>query len=131
MTDLVPESSQIFECDVCDYSTTRNSQYMRHLTTAKHSRMTNNDKNVPNSSVHICHCGRSYKYRQGLFSHRKRCDAYNQTMPESTSTSISLLPHFDAALVIELLKQNQEFKDIMLEQSRQIAEIILNHSISV
>jgi hypothetical protein len=31
-------------------------------------------------------------------------------------------PHFDTALVIELLKQNQEFKALMLEQSKQLAE---------
>jgi len=29
---------------------------------------------------------------------------------------------FDTALVIELLKQNQEFKALMLEQSKQLAE---------
>jgi hypothetical protein len=32
------------------------------------------------------------------------------------------VPQFDAALVIELLKQNQEFKALMLEQSKQLAE---------
>ena len=31
-------------------------------------------------------------------------------------------PQFDAILVIELLKQNQEFKALMLEQSKQLAE---------
>jgi hypothetical protein len=35
---------------------------------------------------------------------------------------IDAVPQFDAALVIELLKQNQEFKALMLEQSKQLAE---------
>ncbi len=123
MTDLVPFSSLKFECKICDYSTCRSSQYTRHLTTAKHVRMTSDDKNVPNSSAHICHCGKEYKYRQGLFSHRKTCDASDQNPTISTpTTSADNVPQFDAALVIELLKQNQEFKALMLEQSKQLAE---------
>ena len=123
MTDLVPKSSHTFECKVCNYSTSRNSQYVRHITTSKHIRMTKNDQNVQNSSAHICHCGKSYKYRQGLFSHRKQCNLSNQTMPDTTVTSIPLPPHFDAALVLELLKQNQEFKDLIIEQNKQMLEL--------
>jgi hypothetical protein len=36
--------------------------------------------------------------------------------------AVDNVPHFDTALVIELLKQNQEFKALMLEQSKQLAE---------
>ncbi len=123
MTDLVPFSSLKFECKICDYCTSRSSQYTRHLTTAKHVRMTADVKNVPNSSAHICDCGKEYKYRQGLFSHRKKCDASCPTPHISTPVpSVDNVPHFDAALVIELLKQNQEFKALMLEQSKQLAE---------
>jgi hypothetical protein len=123
MTDLVPFSSLKLECKICDYCTSRSSQYTRHLTTAKHIRMTSDAKNVQISSAYICDCGKEYKYRQGLFSHRKKCDASCQNQLAATnSTSSDNVPQFDAALVIELLKQNQEFKAIMLEQSKQLAE---------
>jgi hypothetical protein len=126
MTDLVPKSSQLFECKLCDYTTSRNSQYVRHMTTAKHIKMTNDARNVPKSSSHICECGRSYKYRQGLFSHRNRCDTSSQptTDPSAVATDTQPLPpHFDAALVIELLKQNQQFKDLIIEQNKQMLEL--------
>lgn len=123
MTDLVQVSSQKFECKICHYSTSRSSQYTRHITTAKHIQMTSNDKQVPNSSKYICHCGNKYKYRQGLFSHRKKCDASCQNQSTvSLTPATDPIPAFDAALVIELLKQNQEFKALMLEQSKQLAE---------
>ena len=123
MTDLVPFSSLKLECKICDYYTSRSSQYTRHLTTAKHIRMTSDAKNVQNSSAYICDCGKEYKYRQGLFSHRKKCDASCQNQLAATnSTASDNVPHFDTALVIELLKQNQEFKALMLEQSKQLAE---------
>ena len=82
-------------------------------------------RNIPTSSSHICECGKSYKYRQGLFSHRKRCDTSSQTTTDTSAVATDtqpLPPHFDAALVIELLKQNQEFNTIMLEQSKQLVE---------
>jgi hypothetical protein len=85
--------------------------------------MTTDAKNVQNSSAYTCDCGKEYKYRQGLFSHRKKCDASCQNQLSATnSTASDNVPQFDAALVIELLKQNQEFKSIMLEQSKQLAE---------
>ena len=123
MTDLVPFSSIKFECKICDYCTSRCSQYTRHLTTAKHVRMTSDVKNVPNSSTHICDCGKEYKYRQGLFSHRKKCDAScTKPLVLTPVPSVDNVPVFDTALMIELLKQNQEFKALMLEQSKQLAE---------
>jgi hypothetical protein len=85
--------------------------------------MTSDAKNVQISSAYVCDCGKEYKYRQGLFSHRKKCDASCQNQSTTTPTpTADTAPHFDTALVIELLKQNQEFKSLMLEQSKQLAE---------
>ena len=110
-----------FECKNCNYTTIRHSQYTRHLTTAKHVRMTADVKNVQNSSTHICDCGKEYKYRQGLFSHRKKCDSSGPAISMPVPATDAVTP-VDTALVIELLKQNQEFKTLMLEQSKQMAE---------
>jgi hypothetical protein len=35
-TNLVQKSSKIFICELCNYNTSRFSQYERHITTAKH-----------------------------------------------------------------------------------------------
>jgi hypothetical protein len=40
----------------------------------------------------------------------------------NTYSTQPLQPPVDASLVLELLKQNQEFKEIMLEQSKQLTE---------
>jgi len=77
MTSNDKESSEKvpkFECKFCNYITIRESQYTRHLMTRKHKMMTDSDIKVPKSSaLHICICGKSYKYRQGLSQHRKKC----------------------------------------------------------
>ena len=122
MTDLVPFSSLKLECKICDYYTSRSSQYARHITTAKHIRMTTDAKNVQNSSAYTCDCGKEYKYRQGLFSHRKKCYASFQNQLALTPPTAETVPQFDAALVLELLKQNQEFKELIAEQNKQMIE---------
>ena len=46
-TDLVPKSSAIYECKICDYLTSRHSQYNRHILTLKHINATNSNKYKP------------------------------------------------------------------------------------
>ena len=80
MTDfLVPKSSKFFYCEHCDYITCRKSQYNRHLLTSKHKKKANTDHIltdlVPKSSTgeYICECGKLYKHKQSLFTHKKKC----------------------------------------------------------
>ena len=70
--NLVPKKFNKFYCKNCDYSTCRQSQYERHLNTAKHKMVTNGTNLVPNDNTkHICSCGKEFKYRQGLSRHKK------------------------------------------------------------
>ena len=71
MTSSVPDSSKsskIFYCECCEYSTSRKSQYDRHLTTLKHKNkeMVQNGSNgsikVPNE-IYECVCGKKYKFK--------------------------------------------------------------------
>ena len=55
---IVQKSSKKFVCTCCDYSTSRKSQYSRHLLTAKHVNRVNDSKmivkkfqEVPNKKV--------------------------------------------------------------------------------
>ena len=43
---IVPKSSKKFVCACCDYSTSRKSQYSRHLLTAKHLNRVNDSKMI-------------------------------------------------------------------------------------
>jgi len=149
ISNLVPKSSACFKCESCDYTTCRNSQYTRHLLTAKHIRITNLAKKVP--PTYECKCGKKYKYQPGLSKHKRSCnDVINiqnefiQTKSEeidtnSINTSHSLRPiilandyvntivepvHLsDNSLIMELIKQNQEFKEMMIEQNKTMMEL--------
>ena len=125
---LVPKSSAKFICYTCDYTTSRESQYIRHLSTAKHKKITNGNILIPKSSgTLICkYCEKSFKYRSGVSRHQQKCskNPYNQKQlqePEKKST--------DSEMVIELLKQNQELQKKLIESVNLGGSHIENQSI--
>ena len=75
--------------------------------------MTHDEKITPkNAKCFQCECGKEYKHRQGLWSHKKRCK--------------KALPIVDASnnIIIELLKQNHEFKELIVEQNKQMIAMV-------
>lgn len=75
-----------YYCVFCDYYTCRKGNMSEHLMTAKHRRMTQEDKNQQNPAFpantkntkqiqcdFVCECGKIYRHRQGLWKHRKTC----------------------------------------------------------
>ena len=110
MTDIFgSESSKFFECKKCDYLTYRMSQYNRHILTAKHQNtdkiLTNTDNFGSESSLpyFTCCCGKKYKHRQSLFNHKKKCNKIQDVDSKNND------------LVEYLMKENSEFKNIILE----------------
>jgi hypothetical protein len=64
-----------FVCLKCDFICSKKGDYNRHLTTRKHKNMENpyinEKKNI--TPEYICECGKVYKHRQTLHSHKKKC----------------------------------------------------------
>jgi len=121
---LVPKSSKTFVCSSCDYITSRESQYIRHLSTAKHQKITNGNNNVP---LTCKICSQTFKYRSGLSRHNKKCGVSAPKQVETnTNTNNIDISKSDILMILqqnqELLTSNQEFKELMIEQSKQIQE---------
>ncbi len=119
----MPKNAELYICKPCDFKCSKMSNYKSHILTAKHKMMTNDDKNddkkMPKNaaalleSQFVCECGKRYKYRQGLSVHRKKC-SYEE--PKNIITSNEIPEKLDTATVISLIKQNEEFKQLMVEQ---------------
>ena len=114
--------SSKFNCEICDYNTSKKFDYDKHLMTSKHQNGDNGDKNSDNFSTkitknHICDCGKSYKHRQGLSYHKKKCFIYNEEIPEgkittsSSESEIKILTN----LVLDVVKQNQELTNKIVD----------------
>jgi len=65
---------QNFHCIICNYDTCRQSQYDRHILTAKHKILMN--PNAANEKAPIsltCKCGKTYLHMSSLCKHKKTC----------------------------------------------------------
>ena len=99
-----------FNCDCCDYNTSRKSSYDKHLLTFKHCKYTKINQNQPKScekvaqaNIFICdQCNRNYKDKSGLWRHKKRCNCETQ---EDGLT--------DKELIMMLIKQNSELMNVI------------------
>ena len=109
--------SSNYECKQCEYTTCRKSQYDRHLNTAKHKIRTNgtNRTDLVHNNKFECECGKIYTARNSFWYHKQKCKGVEQEQPQ-------VAPPVDSSLVIELLKQNQEFKELMIEQHKRMTE---------
>jgi len=113
-TFLVPKSSNIFSCDKCHYNTSRKSQYDRHVLTPKHinrSQILQNTTNlVPKVPEFICNsCNKIYKHHSSLYNHKKKCLVDDKSCNNSKTTDNK------DELINYLIKENQEFKNLILE----------------
>ena len=112
MNKKVPKSDDNnYICINCHYSTSRKSQYERHIMTAKHLKNTNTtnmELNTTKKSSYTCQCGKIYNHRASLFNHKKTCNFKKENIN------------------CEIVEQNnqenivKELKEIILKQQSQI-----------
>ena len=111
-----------FSCETCDYFTCDRKDYTRHLSTAKHDRLINTKKNPQkaepdNSRQFACKCGRKYKHAPSLYNHKKSCD-----ISIESADILQPLPIIDPNMLLNIVKQNEEFKNLLVEQNTKILE---------
>jgi hypothetical protein len=114
--------SKIYNCIKCDYTTVRESQYKRHLNTQKHRVKVSFMETPKSSQIYACNlCGKEYKNRAGLWKHSKKCTgelaADSQESSKVETNDISNMITSD--MVMALLTQNQEFKQLIIDQQKE------------
>jgi hypothetical protein len=114
------KSSKKFHCEKCDYTTSRKSQYDRHILTDKHKMDDKEDKKVPKSSApYFCVCGKDYTYRQGLWKHQKICKNALLMDQNDDYNEIKMLTN----LVLDVVKQNKELATQNNELTNKIVDL--------
>ena len=120
-----------FYCKNCDYNTSKKSSYNNHLLSAKHIKTTNNNEIMPKlCSHHKCdNCEKKYTDRAGLWRHKKKCvqkekEKEKEKEEENIIESENII---SSELILNIIHQNQEFKDLLLEQNKIIIEMSKNN----
>jgi len=133
MTENSPKVAKKFNCECCDYNCSKESDYNKHLLTTKHKNSytlaQNNDKMSPFvAKTHMCDCGKEYKYRQGLYTHRKTCDKFiindNNNNNNNNTTSINNTDE-TTGIINTLVNENKTLKEFMIEQNQDFKALII------
>ena len=117
------KNAKKYYCTDCNFSCSKESNWNNHLITRKHINRNNNDKKMPKMlKIYACECGKQYKYSRGLWEHKQKCSGKVQELESEQSPMTPVLNPVDSSLVIELLKQNQEFKEMMIDQHKRMTD---------
>ena len=122
-----PMNKTMNVCDLCEYSTPLLGNYKKHMMTQKHLWNYHNIKKSKEEES-ICHCGKQFKSRSGAWKHQKKCiskpsSSVSLSPPTLAKESVNAVLDTDAIMVI--MKQNQEFKEFMVEHVKQIGNQLL------
>jgi hypothetical protein len=129
-----------FICNLCDFKCCKKSDWERHLCTNKHKNIKNNavleqnaavleqnaKKYIEQNPIHssqkllTCkHCNKTYKARNSLWYHEKKCELTNNNnknnITPNTSSDIQAL----TGLIFEMVKSNTELQKSMFEICKQ------------
>ena len=110
-TEKMLKNAKNYECELCNFKCSKKSNFITHLTTLKHKRLQNNDNGIAEIIKYICDCGKEYKYRQGLYTHKKTCKGINK------KDNVLLPDNKDdmKELVLKLINQNSELQKTIHE----------------
>ena len=84
------------------------------MLTGKHNNDNKNNKKVAKSSHDCDICNKKFNDRAGLWRHKKKCVEGSAYMNDDEQLQTNL--------ILELVKQNQEFKELLIQQSNQLLE---------
>jgi len=114
-TEKTSKNINKYSCEKCDFKCCKLGDWKRHNATDKHK----NTQMIPNGYEegaelhHVCICGKQYKYSQGLCKHKKVCNFQDKSSTTTTPTDMSY------NIILEIVKQNQEFKELLIEQNKE------------
>jgi hypothetical protein len=117
-----------YSCTFCDYYSDNKSNYEKHLLTAKHICLMNNTKKV--AIVFNCDScdyttSRKPDYKKHLTTAKhKSCKSCKKTSIKVATIELeNSTKDLNMTSVMCLIKENQEFKNMMIEQQKQVLDI--------
>ena len=134
MTDQKSSKNSLnLSCKKCDFICSKKQGWERHIHTKKHQILTNTDQKVQKGAEFSCVCGKKYKHKQSLFTHKNICQPiYHEQHVElkiEEKEEVKKEEPFDKEmLIIQLLKQNQELQKSLIDISKNAVNFNNNNN---
>ncbi len=109
-------------CELCDYKCSKKYDWERHTFTAKHKNRANGNiletkKGKKGQDELLCDfCNKKYNNRSGLWKHKQNCKN-DEIKTDEIKTDENIMSIF-----MDIIKQNQDFQKLIVEQHKQIIE---------
>ena len=128
-----PKIKPKYLCKYCDFKTNHMNDYDRHCGTAKHRLWSGGNvleikkpkKTQVGKSIK-CECGKIYLSYSGWWKHGKKCEGVREKDQSPTTEKdhpVTITKQmFTPDIVHKILLENQEFKQMLVEQKSQIIE---------
>jgi hypothetical protein len=85
----------------------------------------NDNKKMPKNANIICLCGNIYKYKSGLYRHKKKCQKMPTNNMVMTINEIEPKPTMlTEEMVMKLITQNNDMQQMMMDQNAKILELV-------
>ena len=110
-------------CQLCAFVCSKQSNYDAHILTRKHLQSTGATPKNATSHTFSCECGKKYSDRTGLWRHKKKCIIKPVVIHEPVSENEIQNVFTNSDMIMEILKQNQDFKNMIIEQNKQNQEL--------
>jgi hypothetical protein len=127
LTESCGKVAKLLYCSVCDYTTSRKSSYDKHVLTSKHKNkgiinisLTESCEKSEKCCEFVCqHCNKEYKSRVGLWKHKQTCKPSEESDDDEDKKSDEISDKDLIMMIVkqntELIKENNEFKSMMME----------------
>ena len=130
---IMPKLCPKFYCESCDYGTSKKSSFDNHSVSLKHQKLSNGNKlsSIGNENMlKLClfkyscqNCNKEFKNRSGLWKHKNKCEF----IKDHTANNDNTIKETEAKELIQyLMKENSEFKQLIIEQNKQMIELSKN-----
>jgi len=126
----MPKNAEKYNCELCNFVCSKNSNYTKHLSTVKHQIRSNTyDKMPKNAEKYNCGCGTTYKHASSLWNHKQKCNLL-ATPEVKKDKTIEPLPNNRDVVIEKLVEEltaeraeKSEMKSMFMVMMEKIQEM--------
>ena len=126
----MPKNAEKFICEKCNFTCCKKSNWDTHILTAKH-KIRSNTNEIPKKmpKIYECICGRQYTHASSLWNHKRVCNEHKKNADDVVDNKVSTEEPQIVSIMETLIKENQDFKKLLIEQNSQIMEVAKNSQV--